>query len=69
MEKNITITLTEKEVKYILLAATALKYDASREAREATDDDIRENKERTAKMWKEIQDKIKAQRWEQEEAE
>lgn len=33
MEKKITITLTEKEVKYILLAATALKYDASREAR------------------------------------
>lgn len=29
MEKKITITLTEKEVKYILLAATALKYDAS----------------------------------------
>ncbi|MCI6885246.1 hypothetical protein MR942_09610 [bacterium] len=69
MENNITITLTEKEVKYILLAATALKHDASREAREATDDDLRENKERTAEMWKEIHDKIKDQRREQEKAE
>lgn len=66
MENNITITLTEKEVKYILLAATALKHDASREAREATDDDLRKNKERTAEMWKEIHDKIKAQRQAQE---
>lgn len=65
MEKKITITLTEKEVKYILLAATALKYDAIREARKATDD-FRELKERTAEMWAEIHDKIKAQRQAQE---
>lgn len=62
MEKKITITLTEKEVKYILLAATALKYDASREARKVTNDDLRECRERTAEMWAEIHDKIKAQR-------
>ena len=66
MEKKITITLTEKEVKYILLAATALKYDAIREVRKATDDDFRELKERTAGMWAEIHDKIKAQRQAQE---
>ena len=53
-------------MKYILLAATALKYDASREARKATDDDLRELKERTAEMWAEIHDKIKAQRQAQE---
>ena len=66
MEKKITITLTEKEVKYILLAATALKYDAIREVRKATDDDFRELKERTAEMWAEIHDKIKAQQQAQE---
>lgn len=65
MEKKITITLTEKEVKYILLAAAALKYDAIREARKATDD-FRELKERTAEMWAEIHGKIKAQRQAQE---
>lgn len=65
MEKKITITLTEKEVKYILLAATALKYDAIREVRKATDD-FRELKGRTAEMWAEIHDKIKAQRQAQE---
>lgn len=62
MEKKITITLTEKEVKYILLAAIALKHDARWAAMEATDDDLRERKERTAEMWAEIHDKIKAQR-------
>lgn len=66
MEKKITITLTEKEVKYILLAATALKYDAIREARKAADDDFRELKERTAEMWAEIHDKIKTQKQAQE---
>lgn len=66
MEKKITITLTEKEVKYILLAATAMKHEASLEAIEATDDDLRELKERTAEMWAEIHDKIKAQRQAQE---
>lgn len=69
MENNITITLTETEVKYILLAVTALKHDASLEAIEATDDALRENKERKAEMWKEIHDKIKDQRREQEKAE
>lgn len=66
MEKKITITLTEKEVKYILLAATALKHGASREARKETDDDLRECKERTAEMWAEIHDKIKTQKQAQE---
>lgn len=66
MEKKITITLTEREVKYILLAATALKYDAKREAKTATDDSLRELRERTAEMWAEIHDKIKAQRQAQE---
>lgn len=66
MKKKITITLTEKEVKYILLAVTALKHDASLEAIEAKDDDFRELKERTAEMWAEIHDKIKAQRQAQE---
>lgn len=66
MEKKITITLTEREIRSILLAATALKYGASREARETTDDDLRERRERTAEMWAEIHDKIKAQRQAQE---
>ena len=66
MEKKITITLTEREVRSILLAATALKYGASREARETTDDALRERRERTAEMWAETHDKIKAQRQAQE---
>lgn len=53
-------------VRSILLAATALKYGASREARETTDDDLRERRERTAEMWAETHDKIKAQRQAQE---
>ena len=66
MEKKITITLTEKEVKYILLATIALKHDASLAAQTATNGDFRECKERTAEMWAEIHDKIKAQRQAQE---
>lgn len=66
MEKKITITLTEREVRSILLAAIALKHGASREARETTDDDLRERRERTAEMWAEIHDKIKTQKQAQE---
>lgn len=66
MEKKITITLTEREAKYIQLVAIALKYNASREARKTTDDDLRESRERTAETWAEIHDKIKAQRQGQE---
>lgn len=66
MEKKVTITLTEREARYIQLVAIALKYNASREARKTTDDDLRESSERTAEMWAEIHDKIKAQRQEQE---
>lgn len=66
MEKKVTITLTEREARYIQLAAIALKYDAIREAKATTDDDLREQRERTAEMWAEIHDKIKAQRQEQE---
>lgn len=66
MEKKVTITLTEREARYIQLVAIALKYDASREARKTTDDDLRESRERTAEMWAKIHDKIKAQRQEQE---
>lgn len=65
MEKKITITLTEKEVSHILLATIALAHGARREARAATDD-LRENRERTAGMWAEIHDNIKAQRQAQE---
>lgn len=50
MEKKVTITLTEREARYIQLVAIALKYDASREARKTTDDDLRERRERTAEM-------------------
>lgn len=66
MEKKITITLTEREAKYIQLVAIALRYNASREARKTTDDDLRESRERTAETWAKIHDKIKAQRQEQE---
>lgn len=66
MEKKVTITLTERETRYIQLEALALKHDASREARKTTDDDLRESREREAEMWAEIHDKIKAQRQEQE---
>lgn len=67
MEKKFTITLTEREVRAILLAAIALKHDASREARETTDNDLRECRERTAKMWAEIHDDIKSQKNAQQE--
>ena len=66
MEKKVTITLTEREARYIQLVAIALKYNAIREARKTTDDDLRESRERTAEMWAEIHDKIKAQRQAQE---
>lgn len=67
MEKKYTIILTEREVRSILLAAIALKHGASREARETTDDDLRECRERTAEMWVEIHDNIKSQKNAQQE--
>lgn len=67
MEKKYTIILTEREVRSILLAAIALKHGASREARETTDDDLRECRERTAEMWAEIHDNIKSQKNAQQE--
>ena len=67
MEKKYTIILTEREVRSILLAAIALKHGASRKARETTDDDLRECRERTAEMWAEIHDNIKSQKNAQQE--
>ena len=51
---------------HLIGEARAMFADAIREARKATDDDFRELKERTAEMWAEIHDKIKAQRQTQE---
>lgn len=67
MEKKFTIILTEREVRSILLAATALKHGANREARETTDNDLREFRERTAEMWAKIHDNIKSQKNAQQE--
>lgn len=61
MKKKITLTLDESDVIYISLATIGLQYDFKREADESTTAQIREDKTKSAAMWKRIHDEIRAQ--------
>lgn len=60
-DKLITLTLTTDEVTRLLLATTTIAHSFNAEAREASDEDLRHSKKRSAAMWGRIHDKIKAQ--------
>lgn len=61
MNKKITLTLNESDVIHLSLAATGIRYDFEREAAKAASDQLREDKTRSAAMWKRIHDEIRSQ--------
>lgn len=61
MNKKITLALNESDVIYLSLAAIGIRYNFEREAAETESDQLREEKIRSAAMWKRIRDDIRSQ--------
>lgn len=61
MNKKITITLDELDVRILSLATISIRHDLEREAAQTYDPEIAENKKRAASTWKHIHDEIRSQ--------
>ena len=61
MNKKITITLDELDVRILSLATISIRHDLERESEQTDDTEIAENKKRAAATWKRIHDEIRSQ--------